>query len=142
MKPLCWLMLLCACLSGCASDEPDKYGNYYDVTLTAQDMRTISGDIAAFLQQSEGASTIINLNHDDSDFAHALMLALRLEGIGVAQTHDNDYLSLNYRVEQLNPTQFFVTATLSDGRKLSRIWVLKNHQLIPLKTRAYGVAYE
>ncbi|WP_240695002.1 hypothetical protein [Vibrio parahaemolyticus] len=53
-----------------------------------------------------------------------------------------DYLSLNYRVEQLNPRQFFVSAKLSDGRKLSRIWVLSNNLLIPLKTRAYGVEYE
>ncbi|MBD6988844.1 hypothetical protein G4168_24985, partial [Vibrio parahaemolyticus] len=67
---------------------------------------------------------------------------LRLEGIGVAQGNEMDYLSLNYRVEQLNPRQFFVSAKLSDGRKLSRIWVLSNNLLIPLKTRAYGVEYE
>ncbi|MFM2583580.1 hypothetical protein AAFX21_08640, partial (plasmid) [Vibrio campbellii] len=59
-----------------------------------------------------------------------------------AQDNARDYLSLNYRVKQLNPTQFAVTAVLSDGRILSRIWVVSNHHLIPLKTRAYGVTYD
>ncbi len=137
-----FFILLVMMLNGCASYEPDQYGNYNDVTLTPNEMHAISQDIASFLRQSDGARTIINLNNDGSTFAKTLIEALRLEGIGVAQGNEMDYLSLNYRVEQLNPRQFFVSAKLSDGRKLSRIWVLSNNLLIPLKTRAYGVEYE
>lgn len=137
-----FFILLVMVLGGCASYEPDKYGNYNDVTLTPNEMHAISQDIASFLRQSDGARTIINLNNDSSQLAKVLIEELRLEGIGVAQGNAMDYLSLNYRVEQLNPRQFFVSATLSDGRTLSRIWVLSNNLLIPLKTRAYGVEYE
>ncbi len=78
-------------------------------------MHAISQDIASFLRQSDGARTIINLNNDGGTFAKTLIEELRLEGIGVAQGNKMDYLSLNYRVEQLNPRQFFVSAKLSDG---------------------------
>lgn len=100
-------LLLVMMLGGCASYEPDKYGNYNDVTLTPNEMHAISQDIASFLRKSDGARTIININNDGSAFAKTLIEALRLEGIGVAQGNEMDYLSLNYRVEQLNPRQFF-----------------------------------
>jgi hypothetical protein len=125
-------------LGGCVSYEPDEYGNYNDVLLTPSEMHAISQDIALFLRQSEGAQRIINVNHDGSELANVLIDTLRRQGLGVAQDNPGDYLSLNYRVEQLNPSQFAVSALLSDGRKLSRIWVVSNNQLIPLKTRAYG----
>ncbi|GBK99876.1 hypothetical protein [Vibrio harveyi] len=128
-------------LSGCASYEPDKYGNYNDVVLTPNEMTVIAKDIAVFLQRSEGVKTILNINHDDSAFAHTLIHELRVLGIGVSQNND-EYLNLNYRIEQFNTNQFFVTASLNDGRKLSRIWVVKNDFLVPLKTRAYGVEHE
>ncbi|HHB1592658.1 TPA: hypothetical protein ACN976_000765 [Vibrio campbellii] len=140
MKQLCLIAILL--LGGCASYEPDRYGNYNDVVLTPTEMHAISQDIAVFLRQSEGASRIVNINHDGSNFANTLIETLRRQGLGVAQDNARDYLSLNYRVKQLNPTQFVVTAVLSDGRKLSRIWVVSNNHLIPLKTRAYGVEYD
>ncbi len=34
-------------ISGCASYEPDQYGNYNDVTLTPNEMHAISQDIAS-----------------------------------------------------------------------------------------------
>ncbi|GAM65485.1 hypothetical protein JCM19232_4985 [Vibrio ishigakensis] len=105
-------------------------------------MQAITQDIATFLRLSDGANTVINLEHDDSEFAHTLIEALRREGIGVSQGNPMDYLNLRYRVEKFNERQFFVSATLSDGRTLSRIWVLNNNALIPLKTRAYGVNNE
>ncbi|HII4318817.1 TPA: hypothetical protein ACY4QE_004927, partial [Vibrio parahaemolyticus] len=104
-----FFILLVMMLNGCASYEPDQYGNYNDVTLTPNEMHAISQDIASFLRQSDGARTIINLNNDGSTFAKTLIEELRLEGIGVAQGNEMDYLSLNYRVEQLNPRQFFVS---------------------------------
>lgn len=125
-------------LSGCVSYEPDEYGNYNDVLLTSSEMHAISQDIALFLRESEGARRIINVNHDGSELANVLIDTLRRQGLGVAQDNPGDYLNLNYRIEQLNPSQFAVSALLSDGRKLSRIWVVSNNQLIPLKTRAYG----
>ncbi|GAL12084.1 hypothetical protein JCM19233_3074 [Vibrio astriarenae] len=85
---------------------------------------------------------MVNFTHDGSDFANALTTALRDQGLGVAHGHEWDYLDLHYRIEALNPAQFHVTVALSDGRQLSRIWVVTQNQLVPLKTRAYGVVYE
>lgn len=132
MRPL--LLLLTLLLTACASYQADEYGNYLDVTLTPTEQVTIAQDIGTFLRQTDTAAQIINLNHDNSTFATTLMATLRELGLGVAQDQDS-YLNLNYRVEALNHNQFYVTASLSDGRHFSRIWLINNDRLVPLPVR-------
>lgn len=136
-----WFVLFALMLSGCASYQADKYGNYNDVELTGQEAQVIAHDITAYLQQTAGVKKVINLDHDGSLFATTLTNTLRQSGIGVAQ-QQVAYNKLRYRVEYINPTQFFVTVSLGYSH-FSRIWALQDNRLIPLPVRTiYGGDHE
>lgn len=127
------LLALLLALSGCASHQIDKFGNYNNVALTAVDSRHIASDISQFIQQTRGARTIVNFNNDHSLFATTLSNTLRQNGIGVTQAQQV-YPNLHYRVEALNAHQFVVTVQI-DRRHFSRIWSLIDDVLVPLPTR-------
>lgn len=130
-------------LSGCASYQPDEYGNYNDVILTPSESRVIASDVARFLRKTDTAKRIVNINHDNSAFATTLISTLRQMGIGVSVNNPDTYLNMHYRLTALNPTQFYMTASFNDGRHFSRIWAISNNQLIPLPSRtAFGGTYE
>ncbi|WP_318479643.1 hypothetical protein [Photobacterium leiognathi] len=131
MKSIMLILLLV--LSGCASHQFDKFGNYNNVTLTAVESRHIAADISQFIQQTRGARTIVNFNSDRSLFATTLSNTLRRNGIGVTQAQQV-YPNLHYRVEALNAHQFVVTVQI-DRRHFSRIWSLIDDVLVPLPTR-------
>ena len=136
-----WLVLFTLILSGCASYQADKYGNYNDVELTRQEAQVIAFDITTYLQQTVGVKKIVNVDHDGSLFATTLTNTLRKSGIGVTQ-QQTAYNKLHYRVEFMNPTQFFVTVSIGSSH-FSRIWALQDNRLIPLPVRTiYGGEYE
>lgn len=131
MKPI--LLTLLLVLSGCASYPFDKFGNYDNVALTAVESRHIATDISQFIQQTQGARTIVNFNNDHSLFATTLSNTLCQNGIGVTQAQQV-YPNLHYRVEALNAHQFVVTVQIG-RRHFSRIWSLIDDVLVPLPTR-------
>lgn len=127
------LFLLTLLLSGCASYDADKYGNYNDVVLTDFEAKIIANDIAHYLQKTIGVKGVINLNRDNSTFARVLDETLRYSGIGVTQ-QQAIYPKVNYRIEQLNQSQFVVTIIMGNGH-FSKIWALVDNKLVPLPTR-------
>lgn len=130
------ILSLLLLLSGCANYQLDEYGNYNDVVLTASESQVIASDVANFLRRTDTAKRIVNINHDNSEFATTLIDTLRKLGVGVSVNNPNAYLNMNYRLVSLNQTQFYITASFNDGRHFSRIWVISNNQLIPLPSRA------
>ncbi|WP_245225385.1 hypothetical protein [Photobacterium damselae] len=103
------------------------------MVLTDGEAKVIANDITRYLKHTVGAKGVVNLNRDTSTFARVLDETLRYSGIGVTQ-QQAVYPNLNYRIEQLNPSQFVVTIELGKGH-FSKIWALVNNRLVPLPTR-------
>lgn len=140
-----FLLLLTACIAGCAATPPQtSYGNYAAVSSPADEKTMAQDAVKRLVRLYPPASTRFNLTHASPDaFGASLIESMRTKGYALlefkSETAKSEAgqapaaaaLSLSYTLDQPIDRALYRVTLLINNQPLSRVYEAKNGTVTP-----------